>query len=108
MRLIDADTLKDRFGNTNMDIYTDEVKNEIDNAPTIEPKETENIGTDYNECDQFICRECGIHLQDWVRIDEDDYDDGIVHEYVFKYCPHCGAKIKHSGEVTEMVERGEQ
>lgn len=54
----------------------------------------ENIAKDYADTDQFICSECGIHLQDWVRIDEDDYEDGIVHEYVFQFCPNCGADMR--------------
>lgn len=41
MRLIDADALKEQFGDTNMDIYADEVKEYIDEAPTIEPKRGE-------------------------------------------------------------------
>lgn len=53
-----------------------------------------NIGADYAEQDQFICSECGIHLQDWVRIDKDDYEDGVVYEYVFRFCPNCGADIR--------------
>jgi DNA-directed RNA polymerase subunit RPC12/RpoP len=58
-----------------------------------ERPKAKNIGTDYAEQDQFICSECGIHLQDWVRIDEDDYEDGVVHEYVFRFCPNCGRRI---------------
>lgn len=65
----------------------------IRSIKAVEPKHGENIGTDYAECDQFICSECGIHLQGWVRIDEDDYDDGIVHEYEFRFCPNCGARM---------------
>ncbi len=61
---------------------------------TVEQPKAKNIGADYAEQDQFICSECGIHLQDWVRIDEDDYEDGIVHEYVFRFCPNCGKKLE--------------
>lgn len=53
----------------------------------------ENLNPDYADCDQFVCSNCGIHLQDWVRIDADDYDASIVHEYVFRFCPHCGGKV---------------
>jgi predicted nucleic acid-binding Zn-ribbon protein len=48
-----------------------------------------NIGTEYADTDQFICSVCGVHLQDWVQIDE----DGDAHEYIFRYCPNCGAEI---------------
>lgn len=34
-RLIDGDKFKETMGDTNMDIYTDEVKEHIDDAPTI-------------------------------------------------------------------------
>lgn len=57
----------------------------------------ENVADEYADCDQFICSECGIHLQDWVRIDEEDYQDRIVHEYVFKFCPNCGADMRPRG-----------
>lgn len=66
---------------------------QIHKEKTLTKNITINIGEDYADCDQFVCEECGLHLQDWVRIDDDDFDDGIVHEYVFKYCPECGAKI---------------
>lgn len=54
-----------------------------------------NENNDYAECDQFVCSECGIELQDWHRV-EHDIDDGDItyHEYTFRYCPNCGAIIK--------------
>lgn len=53
-----------------------------------------NIGEDYDDCDQFVCSNCGIELQDWTRV-ERDLDDGEIthHEYTFRYCPNCGAKM---------------
>lgn len=65
-----------------------------DAAMKRERPKAKNIGADYAEQDQFICSKCGIHLQDWVRIDEDDYEDEIVHEYVFRFCPNCGKKLE--------------
>lgn len=58
-----------------------------------------NDGEDYAECDQFVCSECGIELQDWHRV-ERDMDDGEVsyHEYAFRYCPHCGRRIVEGNE----------
>ena len=60
--------------------------------PSADIPKAKNLNTDYASCDQFICSKCGIHLQDWVRMD-DEYDD-IVHEYEFKYCPNCGLPIE--------------
>lgn len=59
----------------------------------------ENLGTDYAECDQFVCSACGIELQDWHGV-ERDMDDGEVsyHEYTFRFCPHCGRRIVEEGE----------
>lgn len=48
-----------------------------------------NENSDYSECDEFICSVCGVHLKDWVRFDEEDN----TFEFVFNYCPNCGAKI---------------
>lgn len=67
-------------------------------------KYTRNIAKDFAESDQFICEQCGLHLQDWVRYDveewwDEDCIEGTIHrdvhcyEYVFKYCPNCGAKV---------------
>ena len=62
----------------------------------IKQEETcEHVG-DIHEVDQFICSECGIHLEDWVRVkyDEDFYpQEKYFLEYSFKYCPNCGRKI---------------
>lgn len=54
-----------------------------------------NLNDRFAACDQFICSECGIELQDWARIERDE-DTGEVthHEYEFKYCPNCGAKVR--------------
>ena len=68
----------------------------LDDLPsvTLVPKKCHNENHDYAECDQFVCSNCGIELQDWHRVERDE-DDGDVtyHEYEFKYCPNCGAKI---------------
>lgn len=53
-----------------------------------------NIGSEYADCDQFVCSECGIELQNWYSVERDEDDWDITHhEYVFRYCPNCGAKI---------------
>ena len=58
-------------------------------------KECENVAERYADCDEFVCSKCGIHLVDWTEVSiDEDYDDEIHSEYVFKYCPNCGAKIK--------------
>lgn len=56
-------------------------------------KEGENI-TENNPVDEFVCSKCGIILEDWSRVEIDE-DDGerTNHEYVFRFCPNCGAKM---------------
>lgn len=56
-----------------------------------------NHNEDYDDCDQFVCSECGIELQDWHRVERDE-DDGEIsyHEYCFEFCPHCGRKIRYN------------
>lgn len=58
------------------------------------PEKCHNVNPDYAECDQFVCSNCGIELQDWHRVERDE-DDGDVtyHQYEFKYCPNCGSFI---------------
>lgn len=58
-------------------------------------EQCENVAEKYADCDEFVCSKCGIHLEEWVEVSiDEDYDDEIHSEYVFKYCPNCGAKIK--------------
>ena len=62
----------------------------------------ENVGTDYAECDQFVCSNCGIELQDWHGV-ERDMDDEFreevsYYEYTFRFCPNCGHRIVKGAE----------
>ena len=57
-------------------------------------KKCHNIGTDYAECDQFVCSRCGIELQDWCRVERDEDGEITYHEYEFRFCPNCGAKLE--------------
>lgn len=64
-------------------------------ASNAEPvRHGKNVGTDYDEVDQFVCSECGIELQGWYRVEHDE-DDGeeTHHEYRFRCCPQCGARV---------------
>ena len=57
-------------------------------------EEGENI-TENNPVDEFVCSKCGIILEDWSRVEIDE-DDGerTNYEYVFRFCPNCGVKLK--------------
>lgn len=60
-----------------------------------QPKTGHNCNKDYADCDQFVCSECGIELQDWHKVVRDDeYDDISYQEYAFRFCPSCGCEIK--------------
>lgn len=50
--------------------------------------------SDNNPIDEFICSECGFMIEDFSekRIDEDD-GEVTYHEFEFRYCPNCGAKV---------------
>ena len=59
---------------------------QVKHMPTIdaEPvRHTNNIGTDYNEVDQFVCSECGIELLDRHRVERDD--EGGIMTYIESY-----------------------
>ena len=64
-------------------------------VPSVTPttKKCYNVGKDYAECDQFVCSNCGIELQDWRRVERDEDGEIVYHEYIFNYCPNCGAKL---------------
>ena len=57
-------------------------------------KKCHNINPDYAECDQFVCSNCGIELQDWHRVERDEDGDVTYHEYEFHFCPNCGADMR--------------
>lgn len=71
---------------------------EIDKAATVNPiSYTSNVNQRYAACDEFVCRRCGLHLEDWRRfIIDPDTGESELYEYEFKYCPECGAAIMES------------
>ena len=68
-------------------------------ADVVKRKTCKNLAVEYDDCDQFVCSQCGIELQDWRRVEHDE-DDGDVtyNEYRFRFCPNCGAKIKEGDD----------
>ena len=67
----------------------------LKNVPSVAPapEKCYNKNQDYAECDQFVCSRCGIELQDWCRVERDEDGDITYHEYEFRFCPNCGAKL---------------
>ena len=67
----------------------------IDKAIEVLSKKCHNENHDYAGCDQFVCSNCGIELQDWHQVERDEDDGDITyHEYEFRFCPNCGAKLE--------------
>lgn len=60
---------------------------------------TENL-SNIAFCDKFVCKNCGLHLEDWCKIINEEYEDGYIDktrsEYIFKFCPECGTKITNN------------
>ena len=50
-----------------------------------------NDNKTYHEVDEFRCSACGIHIEDWNRVVQEN--PVYIKEYRFKYCPECGAKV---------------
>lgn len=99
-RYIDADALKQDVGSYNPVKYTYEygyviTVEDIDNAPTADVVEVKHgewfIGKDIFGNGFMNCSEC--HCDVDVEFDEPDEVE------LFKYCPHCGAKM--DGKETE-------
>lgn len=67
--------------------------NEMPSVVVVEVKHGKNLNDEFYETDQFICSECGLHLQDWERI----IVDGEIEEFEFNFCPKCGADMR--GEI---------
>lgn len=79
----------------------DDVQFGLDGLPPVQlkPETTTNCNEDYADCDQFVCSECGIELQEWVQVERDEDDGDITyHEYTMKYCPNCGKEIEEEKE----------
>lgn len=57
-------------------------------------KHGRNIATEYDDVDEFICSECGLHLENWVSVEVDeDTGEKAYHEFRLRRCPCCGAQI---------------
>ena len=65
----------------------------------VEVAETcENLNETYHEVDEFICSNCGLHLEDWNRFVTDEYGgERYYKEFKLRYCPKCGAIVKDKG-----------
>ncbi len=63
----------------------------------VKVKHGRNIATEYDDVDEFICSECGLHLENWVSVEVDeDTDEKTYHEYRLQFCPNCGARMDES------------
>ena len=73
---------------------------DIREAPSVQPKAKvgHNCNDEYADCDQFVCSECGIELQDWNRVERDEDGYLTYHEYTMRFCPNCGAKMESEGK----------
>lgn len=69
--------------------------NEIPAADVQPVVETEDLAT---ATEQFICKNCGIRIENFDKVvleeDNDGYIEKLFYEYIFKFCPECGAKVK--------------
>lgn len=66
----------------------------IKTLPSVKSQPKTGHWIDYSEEGFVECPECGIGLQDWHRVERDEDDDISFHEYEFRYCPNCGAKME--------------
>lgn len=91
------------FNPLNLDRST-KVNTALDMAIEVLSKKCHNLNKDYDDCDQFVCSNCGIELQDWHAVERSEDDGDITyHEYEFRFCPNCGARIVKEGERNERI-----
>ena len=71
----------------NMDIYTKEVKEILEELPTAEPRTgkwiEEDIHSNWSDWTLYFCSECGRQFKD---LEERNY------------CPNCGAKMEKNND----------
>lgn len=66
--------------------YAIDRANEVPAADVLPVVHGKNIGKDYSEVDQFVCSECEIELQGWVRVERDeDTGEETYHEHCFNF-----------------------
>lgn len=47
--------------------------------------------------DEFICEQCGIHIEDFVRtVYDEESEDTTYKGYEFKFCPECEKRLWRS------------
>lgn len=75
-----------------------EIQEAINTIPVTDVQpviETEDLAT---ATEQFICKNCGIRIENFDKVvleeDNDGYINKLFHEYRFKFCSECGAKVK--------------
>jgi ribosomal protein L33 len=93
MRLIDADTLKERaikVSTVKEHVYMKAVgTKEIDKAPTIDPKDLSPKGKWINKGRKLECSVC--HHRIYLGTDDEDLQK--FEKSVRKYCSWCGAEM---------------
>lgn len=75
----------------------------IQPADVRENVQTVNVSNSFPS-DAFKCYECGIHIQDWDRVREDEDGNCFLEEFEFKYCPNCGAIIRSKTDETKQLD----
>ena len=81
--------------------HINDLLDEVENCPAadvVEWKTCKNVAIEYDDCDQFMCSECGIELQDWRRVERDEDGLEVYHDYRLRFCPNCGSKINGGDE----------
>lgn len=105
MRLIDCDAAIDRYYSEwdKRDICDGAqdrnwLKQCIDDAPTIDPKDLRPHGenmTQMRPSDEFICSVCGVVIQDMTRYSP---EDETYYKYEPNFCPNCGARMEERND----------